>query len=259
MERDAFAAFFPEDGEGGRLGVAVGRAVERGAGRAFAAGDAAAKGAVEAVEVGDVLRTEGVGQYSVVGCGCGLCSHAAMVGRAAFPAQRADVTGQTAAEDSEAMSPACRLGLGERAQDLRLGFFWGDVFPEPQHAPTGFSKSEVRYLVPVHVPLELGYPICLVGLRDRSVLRTAVPEAAVDEHGYPSPSEGDVTVDCLAVRPTDCIVLPEPKAASVQQGSKCELRFRVRAAVGTHRFCCRRASWCWVRERLHLGCLVLPM
>ena len=54
VEIETVAALVPADGERGGLGVAVGGAVERGAGCALAAGDAAAEGAVEPVEVGDV-------------------------------------------------------------------------------------------------------------------------------------------------------------------------------------------------------------
>ena len=93
-EREA-AVRIVGDGKRGDLGVVVGRTVEPARINAQAARDAASKGAFEAIAVGPVLGREGVWRYGVVGRGCGLGSHAPIVGRGASTAQRARVTYST--------------------------------------------------------------------------------------------------------------------------------------------------------------------
>ena len=102
------------DVERGDHGVVVGGTVEPAGVGAGAAGDAAAEGALEAVDVGPVVRWEEVRGNVAFGhgSGSGLCSHADMVGRAALSAQRARVTGATRIPGS-LYSGGLVQGLGE--------------------------------------------------------------------------------------------------------------------------------------------------
>jgi hypothetical protein len=66
------------------------------------------------------------------------------------------------------------------------------MFPEAEHRPSGVFKQLVSLPIPLHVPAELLGPEATVGARGGVVLRTTVPEAAVEEDGDPGASENEV-------------------------------------------------------------------
>ena len=83
------------------------------------------------------------------------------------------------------------------------------MFPEPEYLPTSASKVTVNLSVPIHVLLQLGNPIRLIGLGNRPMVRAAMPKATIDEDCYLSPREGNVKVDHFPGGQSYRIVLPE--------------------------------------------------
>src|SRR4051794_10586140 len=78
-----------------------------------------------------------------------------------------------------------------------------------QNGPASLDEQDVLCAVTGHVGGELGPPPIAVVLRQYTVIRTAVPEASVDEHRQPCGQERDV-------RPTRQIcpmnAVPQPAA-----------------------------------------------
>ena len=68
--------------------------------------------------------------------------------------------------------------------DDPCGFIRVFVFPEPHAEPSRISEKRVGLPVALDVPFELGHPEVGVGGRAGRVLRTAMPEATVDEYGH---------------------------------------------------------------------------
>jgi len=66
------------------------------------------------------------------------------------------------------------------------------VLPDPDHLPTVLAENAVGLSVALPVASELLLPPLCIGLRPGAVLRTGVPEAAVDVDGNASGAEDDV-------------------------------------------------------------------
>jgi hypothetical protein len=66
------------------------------------------------------------------------------------------------------------------------------MFPDPHHRPTFSLKGRCRFVVALPVALQLWLPVPRVGLRLDSMLRAAVPEAAIEEHSHPGANEDDI-------------------------------------------------------------------
>lgn len=131
------------------------------------------------------------------------------------------------------------LGVGRRRSsslnqrsDLRGGADGILMLPDPDNRPAGFNQPRVRVRITPLVRLDLGAPVIRIGLRVDPVLRTAVPEAAVDEHGNPSPREDHVRASTEGRLRRE--INAEPQSARVQEPSDRELRLRVPALVGLH-------------------------
>ena len=88
------------------------------------------------------------------------------------------------------------------------------MFPDPQHSPSLGLCHGVGFAVALGILCELRPPV--VGMRcwNCSVLRTAVPEAAVDEDGESLTSEDDVRAPAF-IAPR-CIVDAIAQTASVE-------------------------------------------
>lgn len=71
--------------------------------------------------------------------------------------------------------------------DAELG-----VFPDPEHHPAMLEKSSVDSAIAFDIGGELRNPIVAIALRDVLVVRTPVPEAAIDEHSNSPPGKDDV-------------------------------------------------------------------
>jgi hypothetical protein len=122
------------------------------------------------------------------------------------------------------------------------------VLPDPDHLPTCCGQQRVYTLVSLSVAIELRTPIPAICLRRLPMLRTAVPEAAIDKHRDLPGWEHDV---CAVSNASDWTpVLEEPQAEPVERRPQCHLRSGVRAAVTLHhRANTRRARRGRTRQR----------
>ena len=66
------------------------------------------------------------------------------------------------------------------------------VFPCTDDGPPLSAQSNIRDRVPGEISLQLRPPVVLVNRRTSVVLRAAMPEAAVDEHGNLGTRKDDV-------------------------------------------------------------------
>lgn len=106
------------------------------------------------------------------------------------------------------------------------------VLPNPNYSPSSLDEQLVGVGVPLPVVPDLVGPERRVGLRDRVMLGTTVPETAVDEHS-------DLRACEYEVRPPiqsrdRAIVDAIPQARGVRGAPDSELGLRVAAAVPLH-------------------------
>lgn len=106
------------------------------------------------------------------------------------------------------------------------------VFPISKDPPPCLCELSVCFTIPLDVAGQLRPPVVGVALRQRRMLRTTVPEAAVYEHRYPPSWEDDVRPTAPTYRSE---VDPVPHPGGVQQTSYGQLRRRIPAAVSAHR------------------------
>lgn len=66
------------------------------------------------------------------------------------------------------------------------------MFPDANYLPAGASEKGVINPVSFNIAQEFGRPVARVDLRLTSVLRAAMPEAAIDENCYASSSKDNV-------------------------------------------------------------------
>jgi hypothetical protein len=104
------------------------------------------------------------------------------------------------------------------------------VLPSMNDDPTGLGECEVYGSIALLVPSELGNPVRPVGSGDVLMLRAAVPEAPVDEHGNARSREYNVGPHPGCASP-DPEILAEPEALAMQLGSEADLRLGPRAPV----------------------------
>jgi hypothetical protein len=74
------------------------------------------------------------------------------------------------------------------------------MFPEAQDNPPGCFESRAGVQISGNVASDLRPPVVGMGLRCHEVLRTTVPEAAVDEDGDTLPREGNVGLSPMVER-----------------------------------------------------------
>ncbi len=88
------------------------------------------------------------------------------------------------------------------------------MLPDAHRLPSSLDKTTIGVGISLPVRLDLLTPPGRVLLGPRPVLRTPVPEAAVDEHGETEPRERDVH---RTPRIRDAVVHAKPKAFPVQE------------------------------------------
>lgn len=71
------------------------------------------------------------------------------------------------------------------------------MLPDPNHSPSGVPKACGLTSVAVLVLREFGQPVVLVGLRVGRMLRTPMPEAAIDKYGDSGLHEYDIHLDAF--------------------------------------------------------------
>jgi len=107
------------------------------------------------------------------------------------------------------------------------------MLPDAYDAPPGRHQNSIGAPVPLDVPLQLGRPVPLIDRWLAAVLRTDVPEAAVDEDCDLPPRENDVRANSCPIE-LQREVLPEPVAHSVQGRPQDDFRLSVAAPVRLH-------------------------
>jgi len=129
-----------------------------------------------------------------------------------------------------AMHARCRDGFGPSGAGGCQGR--GDPFgrigrifmlPDPHNSPTGLLQPRRRVAVACDVPLDLGGPVPLVCLGSTTMIATAMPETAVNEHSEACPCEDEVNGPARMTR-HDSETHPVAKAAAVQLAAKAHLR-----------------------------------
>ena len=108
------------------------------------------------------------------------------------------------------------------------------VLPEPQHLPASFSELFIDSAIPSHVPIELVLPPFAIVLRNGAVLRTAVPEATVDEDGNLRGAEYDVW--STAHSRQDLSVDTKPQSLAVKCRPDGDLGFRIATSLAAEAF-----------------------
>jgi hypothetical protein len=94
--------------------------------------------------------------------------------------------------------------LGDCPSNLLSGSYGLFVLPETEHCPTGGFQKRVGISVAADVVVKLLSPPLGIRLRPGSVLRTAMPKAAVNEYGYFGADERQVSPStCRRERPVD--------------------------------------------------------
>lgn len=92
------------------------------------------------------------------------------------------------------------------------GFFRCLMLPDAHHRPAGFAKRCVYPSIPGDVCLELRAPELRVGLRPGRVLRTAMPEAAIDVDGDPLLQEHEVGAGAQVRCRSTVLAVAQPSA-----------------------------------------------
>jgi hypothetical protein len=89
------------------------------------------------------------------------------------------------------------------------------MLPHADHRPTTSTKGSVDSAISFQVTFELRVPVRAISLGPSSVLWTAMPEAAVDEHRDTGAREDDVRSDPHRAS-SNLEVNPVPKAGRVE-------------------------------------------
>lgn len=102
--------------------------------------------------------------------------------------------------------------LLEKCFDLQRNDFWILVFPHTYDGPARRLELFVGVTIPRHISRQFFGPPVGIRLGPGRVLRTAVPEATIDEDSYPRPEENDIrpalhTRENFAVDP---VTQPQP-------------------------------------------------
>ena len=90
------------------------------------------------------------------------------------------------------------------------------MFPNTHYKPTPVRQDQIVSAVSSDVPVELGLPVARISPWLVAMLRAAVPEAAVNEHGHAASREHDVG-SARSVRQGSS-VLPKAEATSMKFG-----------------------------------------
>ena len=127
------------------------------------------------------------------------------------------------------------------------------MLPHPDHRPTGFLEVAVGLAIPFDVESQFGCPPDAVSFGQGAVLRTPVPEAAVDEDDDPMPSE--LKVGAAARQPRERMVNAVPKASRMKDATNRHFRSGVSSALPRHPR--RRCGICYRESPGHLSRVAL--
>jgi hypothetical protein len=106
------------------------------------------------------------------------------------------------------------------------------VLPYADNGPSRFCEQRIVAAIARDIAIDLMTPIKTVSLGNMTVLRAAVPEATIDEHGDTGRDKQDI---CLAPKPRyRALMFPEAQASSVEYRAEQLLRRGITAAVTPH-------------------------
>lgn len=152
-----------------------------------------------------------------------------------LPASSRTSTALSASTATSASSARSSSGqLGERVTHPSGRVAWVLVFPHPNRVPPHVRESRVGVRIALNVPRELRLPVRAVRARYLRVLRTAVPEAAVEEDGNALTREGDINTDEATTRHSDRIVAAEAEPSAMKRRTEDDLRPGVPLPVPLH-------------------------
>src|SRR5829696_4351849 len=103
--------------------------------------------------------------------------------------------------------------------------------------------------VPLHVGLELGKPIRGIRRRKATVLRAAMPKAAVDEDRHSGARKDHIRTNARLPK-SHQVIDSIPQAAGVKQRTHCKLGTRITMPIRPH--AARGGRWRFVVSRPHL-------
>jgi hypothetical protein len=116
------------------------------------------------------------------------------------------------------------------------------VLPDAHHAPADVLEELVDFTVSLGIALELRSPIPTVRVRDRPVLRTYVPEAAVHKDSETMSRKGDVDGHKSTGSNLSEKLLPKSEAAAMQLGSQAQLWLGIGLPIRAHDRGCARTG-----------------
>lgn len=108
------------------------------------------------------------------------------------------------------------------------------MFPQADHAPSVGLQSCVSSSISLHRTTQLRRPIPFVSHGLSSVIRTAMPEAAIDEDGHPTRCEHNIWPDPDATTEIQPEILAISVAQTIQLLTQRNLRLGVRTPVSFH-------------------------
>ena len=106
------------------------------------------------------------------------------------------------------------------------------MLPDSYRSPPSVKQNRIGFRVTFTVALDLGTPPGCIGFGEGLVLRAAVPEAAVDEHGNASAREHEIGAPAPAGKRPEIDAVT--KARSMEMRSNLQFAGRVSAALTLH-------------------------
>lgn len=128
--------------------------------------------------------------------------------------------------------------FAHQGSDARRSLLRVLVLPHPNDGPSCPGKVFIDLTIALNVAAQLRHPVTSIGPRHPPVHGTAVPEAAVDEHGDSRAREDDVWTN-LSSFDNQREILAESQPATVEVRPEPDLRDRVLALVSLTNARCR--------------------
>ena len=123
---------------------------------------------------------------------------------------------------------------GNASDDPSTGVNHRFVFPHADDPPSRLFEDRGLPAIALACGFDLRLPEFAVGARQLSVLGTAMPEAAIDEHGKSTPCKGNVRSNVLTLD-DEAEIGSKPQPRSMQRRPQRQLGAGVATAICPHR------------------------
>jgi hypothetical protein len=120
------------------------------------------------------------------------------------------------------------------------------VLPDSDREPTHISEPRNGFAISFSITSQFWLPICSIGYRYLAMLRTRVPETAIEEDGDPSSSKCDVRHHGSSLIDTDGMVHSKSSSGPVKSRPQPHLWACVLTRSGSHSEACCRGRWVWI-------------